>query len=63
MKKIKTCLAGIVSVLMLTSSTANATYEGFVIPHQGGSTLTPVEEYSRTLDLDDICPEEETISK
>ena len=63
MKRIKTFLAGIVSVLMLTSCTANATYEGFVIPNQGGSTLTPVTEYSRTLDLDDICPEEETISE
>ena len=62
-KKIKTCLAGIVSVLVLSSCTAKATYEGFVIPDQGGSTLTPAEEYSRTLDLDDICPEEETISK
>ncbi len=63
MKRIKTCLAGIASVFILTSCTAKATYEGFTIPDQGGSTLTPAAEYSRNLDLDDACPEEPTLSE
>ena len=62
MKRIKKCLAGIASVLLLTSCTSKATYEGFVFPNQGGSTLTPVEEYKRTLELEDVCTEEPTLS-
>ena len=62
MKRIKKCLAGIASVLLLTSCTSKATYEGFVFPDQGGSTMTPVEEYKRTLELEDVCTEEPTLS-
>lgn len=46
---------------MLLSSCGYQTYDGFIIPEQGGSSLQPVAEFRRELEFDDIAPEEKTV--
>lgn len=48
---------------MLLNSCAAASYEGFAIPEQSGSTLIPVAEYTRELDLANSAPEEPTLKE